>query len=217
MGTIDLIGYHIGVDARYGALEEIKELLYNILIYTRVINKGGLEMEYPHLVRVDPKAENKLPDPHNKIFRLENGQLVSVTDIMDWHLFSNPKNVTELPKNEQIVLAVKFTNGFEHRTFSGDWVKLTSLLIRIKIFIRSETLSWEAATYEQRGWGEVAWVLRARADLDGQAFDIITPLKRVAPGEYRMGRPIIMGDHDAFLSLGGKGYKAKRYADNEDA
>ena len=47
MGTIDLIGYHIGVNARYGALEEIKELLYNVLIYTCVINKGGLEIKSP--------------------------------------------------------------------------------------------------------------------------------------------------------------------------
>jgi len=179
----------------------------------RYVQLKGLQFKYPHLVKIDPQASNKLPNPHEKIFRIEDGRLVSVTDIMDWHLFGNPNNLAELPRNQQIPLGVNITGGFEHRTYSGDWVKLTNLLIHIELSISSKTLNWTAETYEQRGWGEVAWVLRGSSELDSKIFDIITPLKRIAPGEYRMGRPITMGDYDAFLSLGDTGYKAKRYVD----
>ena len=178
----------------------------------------GLQMKGQHLFRVDPNAKgDERPNPHEKIFRLPGGPLLSATDIVDWYLFSNPKNIHELPKNKQITLGVRFNWGFneelQYKDFGGNWVFLESLLIQIKIFIRSELLSWEASTYEQRGWGEIAWVLHASTVLDGKAFDIITPLKRVSPGEYRMGQPITIGDRDAFLSIGGTGYKAERYTD----
>ena len=67
--------------------------------------------------------------------------------------------------------------------------------------------------YEQIEWGELAWVLRAKAKVEGKMFDVLIPLKRVAPGEYRMGRPITMSDHDTFISIGGQGYRAERYSD----
>lgn len=173
----------------------------------------GLRIEYQHLVRKDPHAKNELPNPHEKIFRIEDGQLVSVTDIMDWHLFSNPNNIVELPKNQQIIQGVYFTDCFEHKTHGGDWVKLKSLLIQIKLSISSEILNWETATYEQRGWGEVGWVLKASTLFHSKKVDIITPFNRVGAGEYCMGRPITMSDYDTFLSINGKGYKAERYED----
>jgi len=178
----------------------------------------GLQMKGQHLFRLDPNARgDERPNPHEKMFRLPSGPLLSATDIVDWHLFSNPKNIHELPRNEQITLGVRFNwdfnKGLQYKDFGGNWVFLESLLIHIKIFIRSELLSWEASTYEQRGWGEIAWVLHASTMLDGRAFDIITPLKRVSPGEYLMGRPIVIGNHDAFLSMAGTGYKAGPYID----
>lgn len=179
----------------------------------RYVQLKGLQFKYPHLVRIDPQASKKLPNPHEKIFRTIDRRLVSVTDIMDWHLFGNPNNLAELPRNKQIVLGVNITGGFEHRTFNRDWVKLTNLLIQIELSISKKTLNWEAAIYEQRGWGEVAWVLRGSSELDGKKFDIVTPLMRIAPGEYRMGHPIILGDYDAFISLGNTIIKAERFKD----
>ncbi|MBA7542025.1 hypothetical protein ES705_34341 [subsurface metagenome] len=133
---------------------------------------------------------------------------------MDWHLFGNPKNLNELPKNIKFALSVEFRDKFEHLTYSGRWIKIKKLIIQLELFIESKTINWGAATYEQRGWGEIGWLLQASTILDGKSFDIITPIKRVAPGKYNMGRPIIMGDHDAFLSIGEKGYKTHRYSDN---
>jgi hypothetical protein len=180
----------------------------NVVQYHKLM---GLQMKYPHLVKIDPK--HKLPNPEDKIFRLRNGRLVSTTDIMDWHLFGNPKNIMELPKNKHISLTVNFKGIFEHKTHSGKWINLEWLRIHIQLLIRSQKITWEFARYEQRHWGEIAWVLRATAMVGSNQYNLVIPLKRVGPGEYRMGRPVILGDIDAFISIGNQGYKAERYTD----
>lgn len=180
----------------------------DVVQYDRLM---GLQMKYPHLVRVDPKP--KLPNPEDKIFRLRDGRLVSTTDIMDWHLFGNPKNIMELPPNKHISLTVNFTGLFEHKTYSGEWIKLEWLRIHIQLLIRLHKITWEFASYEQRHWGKFAWVLRATAMMHTTPYNLIIPIKRIGPGEYSMGRPVILGDADAFMSIGNQGYKAERYTD----
>lgn len=186
-----------------------------ILDVVTYIKLNGYEMEHQHLIRVN--LNKSLPNPFEKIFRINEDQLLSPTDIVDWHLFGIPKNLDELPRDKDFALVVEFKDEFEHLTYSGKWVGLKRLKISIDLRISSKTVNWEAATYEQRGWGEISWVLRASTIVDGKPFDLITPLSRVAPGKYSMGRPIIMGDHKAFLSLGEKGYKTHRYSDNHDS
>ena len=177
----------------------------------------GLQMEYQHLVRMDPSGNNELPNPHDKVFRVEGNKEVSVTDIMDWHLFKTPKNLEELPVNQVVPLIVNFHDQydgfFEHKTFDGKWVKLKSLKINFRLFIKTVKLSWELEKYDQVGWGEIGWVAKATTNIDGKPFHIITPIKRIGHGEYSFGRPVTMSDSDAFISLGDKVYKAERYND----
>ena len=59
----------------------------------------------------------------------------------------------------------------------------------------------------------MGWVLKAATELDGKKFDVIAPLKPVAPGEYSLGRSITLSDHDAFIAIGTRGYKAARFRD----
>jgi hypothetical protein len=108
----------------------------------------GLQIKYQHLVQMDPHASKKLPNPHEKIFRIEDGCLVSVTDIMDWHLFGNPNNLAELPRNQQITLGVNITGGLEHRTYRGDWVKIDSFLIQIDEVVKLNVTDEIANTKE---------------------------------------------------------------------
>lgn len=174
----------------------------------------GLEMVFGHLVKKDPNQ--KLPSPHDKVFR-SKGHLMSITDIIDWHLFGKPENIDELPKNNQFSLVVTYGKEietiFEYKTHTGLWVPLQTLKIHIKLQIHQKEIAWESMMYEQRDWGEIAWVLRATATVSTKQYDLVIPFKRIAPGEYSMGRPIILGDFDAFLAVGKKGFKAKRYTD----
>lgn len=172
----------------------------------------GLQMQYEHLVRINPNVDSQLPDKNEKIFRCENGHMVSVTDLLDWHLFSNPSNINELPENQKFTLGMNLSGYLEHK-LGNNWIRLKHLLVNVNMFISSEILELEANMYEQIEWGELAWVLRAKAKVEGKMFDVLIPLKRVAPGEYRMGRPITMSDHDTFISIGGQGYRAERYSD----
>lgn len=177
----------------------------------------GLQMEGEHVFRVDPKNHNKPqdPDPHQKMFRLKDGRLLSATDIVDWHLFAHPKNLSALPKSQPIPLVVKFewgwNEGLQFQDFGGTWVFLKGLLIQIRIHIRTQPLDWTLSAYEQRGWGEAAWILRGSAIIGGDSFDVAAPLKQVAPGHYSMGHPVTLGDFDAFVAFGDAGYMAQQF------
>lgn len=190
--------------------------LLDVVRYEKLV---GVKMEGQHLFRVDPANPNpkEPPDPHFKMFRLKTGELLSATDVIDWHLFANPKNVGDLPKGQLFTLGVQFdwewNEGLEVEDFSGTWVPLKSLLLQIKLHIRSEPLDWSVLAYEQRGWGDAAWVLRGRSKIGANIFDVITPLKRISPGQYELGHPTAMGNLDAFFAIGKSGIKAHRYVD----
>ena len=182
------------------------------------IRLPGMQMEGEHLMATDPNRDpSELPDPHEKMFRVQGDKLVSATDLMDWHLFGSPENIAALPKNKQITLGVKFaredSQGIEYQDFHGNWVRLRWLLIHLELEIQSREVSWDAAKYEQRGWGELAWVLRATADIDGAQMEIVTPLSTIGPGEFKVGHPILLGEFDAFVAIDGAGYEAKPYQD----
>ena len=166
---------------------------------------------------MDPSSKNELPNPFAKVFRVHGTKEISVTDIMDWHLFGTPNNIEELPVNQVVPLIVEFKNQeglFEHKTYDGKWVKLRRLKINFRLYIKKERIDWELAKYEQVGWGEIGWAAKASAIIDGKPFQIITPIKHIAHGEYSFGRPIVMSDSDAFISLGDNGYKAEQYRDS---
>ncbi len=175
----------------------------------------GLQMELEHLVRQDKNKSNSLPNPFQKIFRVNEDELLSVTDIMDWHLFQNPKNLQELPINETIPLLVKITFPdsvqFELNINSDKWIKLRSLKINFRLTIRNKKLHWNLECYEQIGHGEMGWI--AKATSDDNKYNIMTPIKYVSEGQYSFGRPVTMNDNDAFITLGDKGFKAEYYSD----
>ena len=105
----------------------------------------GLQMEYEHIVPMNPSSKNELPNPFAKVFRIQGTKEISVTDIMDWHLFGTPKNLEELPVNQVIPLIVNFNNlegFFEHKTLYGKWVKLRRLKINFRLFIKKEKNNW---------------------------------------------------------------------------
>jgi hypothetical protein len=194
-----------------------KSSIHNKLEVVRYDRLNGLQFEGEHVFRVDPinPSPKESPNPHEKIFRLQDGRLISPTDIIDWHLFSSPNNINALPKNTPFSLGVKFqwewNQGMQYQDFGGTWVYLKNLLISISVFIYEVDIEWNARVYEQIGWGEVAWALRGNANLHGKPFDIIAPLVCPKPGVYYLGKPVILGDHDAFVAFGEKGYKAERY------
>jgi len=175
----------------------------------------GLEMAYEHLIKKEPCQSNQLPNPFEKIFRVNGDELLSVTDIMDWHLFNNPKNLQELPINKDIPLLVKIdfpaTELFEYEICTDQWMKLRSLKINFRLIIRNKKLNWNLERYEQVGHGEMGWI--AKATSDDKKYNIMTPIKYVSEGQYSFGRPVTMNDNDAFVALGDKGFKAEYYSD----
>ncbi len=72
-------------------------------------------------------------------------------------------------------------------------------------------MEWEAQSYEQLKWGNIAWALRGNAQLGNRNIEIVAPIINVASGEYHLRTPVVLSDHDAFIAIGSKGYKAERY------
>jgi hypothetical protein len=201
--------------------ETLSSIFSTELELVRYDELTGLQMEGKHLMKIDPEAKNKNPDPHNKMFRLPDGREISATDFIDWHLFSKPENIKVLPKNQQITIGIKYEwgygEGLQYKDFGGTWVPLKSLLIHIKLFVENHELSISIYQYEQLKWGEIGWALRGEASIKGKPFDIVIPVRKVSPGEYSFGRPITLGDYDAFIAIGNTGYKANLYTDVSDA
>lgn len=189
-----------------------------VVRYERLL---GIHMEGHHLFRMDPKNPNpnEAPDPHAKIFQLTDGRLLSATDLVDWHLFSNPKNISELPKGQLFNLGVRFQWNWDEalrvQDFGETWVPIKNLLIQIRLHIRKVPLEWNMSAYEQRGWGDAAWMLRGRAKLGKDTFDVVVPMTRSSPGSYLMGHPTVLGNLDAFFALGDSGIKAHRFSDEQ--
>jgi hypothetical protein len=179
---------------------------------------NGYQMEGHHVMRIDPN-ENPLrhPNPHEKIFKLPDDRLLSPTEILDWHFFSMPKHVEELPKNTAVTVGAVFNWDWEDairfQDFGGTWVPLKQLTLSITLSVSETEIEWEGSAYEQIGWGEIGWALRGHATSSGQAVDLIAPLVKVASGVYYLRSPVVIGDHDSFFSFQGQSHKATRFSD----
>lgn len=180
---------------------------------------NGLQMEGEHVMRLNPLNPHPKhpPNPHEKIFKLSDGKLISPTDLLDWHFFSTPSNLASLPKHTQVTVGVNFqwgwNQGLQYKDFGENWVYLKRLLLSISLYIYDVDMEWEGRAYEQLGWGELGWALRGHSEVSGKRLELIAPLVCSAPGEYFLKTPIVLGDHDAFFSIGEKGYKAENYSD----
>lgn len=175
----------------------------------------GLEIEYIHLIRMNPDDKKELPSPHEKVFKI-NDHLLSVTDIMDSHFFKTPKNLEKLPSNKTIPLIVEFTklgNNFEHKTYDGNWIKVKRLKVNFRLFIKHENCKWELESYEQDGYGQVGWISKVKTIIDGNIFHAIQPIKLVSKNQYYFGKVIMMTEHDVFINHNGTTYKAEQYSD----
>jgi len=174
-----------------------------------------LQIEYEHLVKMNSKDKKELPSPHEKIFKA-NEHLLSVTDIMDSHFFKTPKNLEELPKDETIPLIVNFTelgDNFEYKTYDGDWIKVKSMKVNFRLFIKHKKCEWELESYEQDGYGQVGWVSKIKTVIDDKIFHAIQPIKLVSKSQYCFGKVIMMSEHDVFINQNGITYKAEQYKD----
>lgn len=170
----------------------------------------GLRLEHEHVVRQDPSGE--LPSPFAKVFRVAGERPISVTDLMDQHLFGNPGNLETLPSNGSVItLGVDFKQltNLEHLTVDGKWVRLKSLKIAMRLSVAETEIEWEDAKYDQLGFGDMGWALKGTAIVAGDKVEMVAPLKHLGPGQYVIGRPITLSNHDLFVSIGGRGYQSQ--------
>jgi hypothetical protein len=179
---------------------------------------NGYQMEGHHLMRIDPNENPvRYPNPHEKIFKLPDDRLLSPTDFLDWHFFSTPKNLEELPKGTLVTVGAVFNwdrdDAVRFQDFGGTWVPLKWVTLYISLSVSETEIEWEGSAYEQTGWGEIGWVLRGHATFEGRSVDLIAPLVRVASGEYYLRSPVVIGDFDAFFSFQGQSHKASRFSD----
>ena len=112
-------------------------------------------MTYVHVVRQNPNAPPGHPDPFAKVFRIGGTKLVSATDMMDRHLFGEPKNLEGLPGGQVVLLIVDFRfnpdSQFEHLTEYSDWVGLCRLRLNFRLTIVTKPLTWASSTYVKVG------------------------------------------------------------------
>lgn len=164
---------------------------------------------------IDP---SKPPDPHYKMF-LPHGtdKPQSATEVTDWHLFANPKNVKALPHTGEMVhlkysYDVDPTKPWKFITKTG-WVPLKRFEISIKLSIDSHPIDWEQNYYEQVGEGEVGWILKGTANYGGKDTVVYLPLRKEDDGLYSAGRATAMSENAVtFVGYGDVGHRAEEFS-----
>lgn len=185
---------------------EMKRVRYDQLV--------GLQWMHVHLVRQDPHKKQSLPNPFEKVLYFDNGHQLSVSDLMDLHLFKTNKHLDELPIKEKIPLIVNFeweyTQAPSTMTDFQGLVKIKWLKINFILSIFIDKIDWTTESYEQYNWGELAWCLTGRST---SGAHIIVPMHQESPGNYRIGRLISLHEENlqAFLSIDSRGYKATKF------
>ncbi len=172
---------------------------------------------YPvHQPEVLPKI--KLRD---KIFRFADGVERTPVDIVDVFLFKDSTTLSEYPIGKSfsfnlVIDASDLKFKVLGKTPNGEWAPLQKLYIRMRLFISTREMIWNLSEYRQLRWeDELAWVIRGETSDMQEKSVIIAPLTRVDPGKYRMETPYALSKFDMYIALGEKGYKVKRYLDDE--
>lgn len=214
----------IGPNVRLFTLKQLENLDGNMLPPSIMGNKiehvtyeklDGLSVIPEHLFQMHPDINLKnLPDPHYKMFMpYPNKEFVSATDVTDWHLFANPKNMKELPKNDE-----KFTLKYGYdcdqkkpwrfKSKNGS-IGIKRFDIQIQLRIKEFPIDWEQNQYKQLGHGEVGWLLKGKADIKGNNTTVYIPLRKESDELYYAGQPYAENDFgDTFVQYGKKGFKA---------
>lgn len=180
------------------------------------IKLNALQMRGEHLMKLDPKANPKAPpDMTEKMFKFPDGNIVAAEDIFDWHFFRSSKHLDELPRNKRITVQINYEwppgQGIFYRDFGGTWVPLSQFVGQMHLDISEHELTWTTSEYSHVDFAGEAWAVSGTADVNGQKLDIVTPLKNDRPGAYSAGRPVVMGNFAAFMSINGTVYKAERF------
>lgn len=175
----------------------------------------AMEIVFVHLIRGNPNDSDQVPNPFDKIFRINGEEEIATNDLLDWHFFKTGYDHKSLPTDQQISVIIDFTNvnGLEHKTFDGTWIGLRQLKIHLQLFITMKKMTWQLDRYEQLGWGELGWVARGLTIINGKEVHIVIPIKKVGENEYSFGQPISLGEMDTFISLGKTNLEAKLYSD----
>lgn len=185
---------------------ELKRVRYDELL--------GLQWEHIHLVRRNTKKKQDLPDPFQKLLKFDNDQLLSVSDLMDIHLFKTDKHLDSLPIKENISLRVQFAWQTDEapsiETEYQGWVKIKWLKVDFRLSIFLDEIKWATESYQQYNWGDLAWCLTGTTD---SGLHVVVPLHQEKPGNYRLGRLVSLDDKEmqAFMSVDSRGYKSIKF------
>jgi hypothetical protein len=175
----------------------------------------GIRIDPVHLYQMHPDIDPKnLPDPHYKMFiPYPKKEFVSATEVTDWHLFANPKNLDELPK-DGTKFTLKFGYDFDQKKpwrfkSNNGSVLLKRLDIQIQLTINEYSIDWEQSKYEQLGQGEIGWLLKGTTSYKGKEVKIYIPLRKETDELYYAGQPYTENKSgDTFVQYGKKGFKA---------
>lgn len=173
----------------------------------------GAQFEFIHLVRVDPKRDQSAPpDPHAKILRLGEHE-ISLTDIIDRHLFEKPANLEALPRAGSFSLRIDLSASGHllAKTHDDQWIALKRLSVLVDLTTTVAPIQWEDARYEQLGAGTLAWALSGKCTLHGETIEVVAPLRQVSPGCFTIGRPMAISDHDLFFAIDSQGYRVAKF------
>ena len=183
-------------------------------IYEKLI---GMEYVPIHLMNVDAKKPKFRPNPSpfEKIFRAENGNLISVNDLMDLHFFKEKENLNSLPIQDNIKVSVHFKwDGIEGLEFMSDyngWMKMKELLVHFQLSKKKTAIKWNASEYRQINFGELGWVLSGTFKTGTNINNIIIPIEKNDQNQYFLGKATMLNDIDAFIEVGKTSFKVAKF------
>ena len=198
------------VDQWLDGVGGLQSVLQNVTYHKML----GIDIIPIGLIRANPNKEaTKVVNPHLEMFVDDKGTSVTPSMIFDMRLFGSPADLAKLPVGEDIVLGqpTEFPVGkLWYKNFDGTKVPVKSIQINMSLRIDNYPIEWIATKYEQLE-DELGWILSGKSKLPSGEVELVIPFRSTdVAGQYMMGRPLSVSDHDIFVQSGNRGFPGGR-------
>jgi len=139
--------------------------------------------------------------PEERIFRVERSHVLSASDVLDFHFFSQPERLTEIPVGKLARVQVRFPAGLlEYEALdTGEWLETEYVLLTIDVVRYEAKIEWGAVDYVQDE--RLAWIMKGTLETSNGTVDVVAPVTEIGEGAYRVGRPQILSQTDIGLFM----------------
>ena len=184
------------------------------------VSIDGLRVEGHHLMKVKEGDKESSKNPADGVFKSSDSEsILSTADVADSRIFSNPQQLEQFsPDGTEYPIQMDYQwndwTGLHYRDVGNKWVPIRNLSIRLTIRRRIASIEWNFVEYFQNDWGNgIAWAVRGDGEHNTEKMTVVLPIKKLGNTNYVFGKPMVIGNFDAFILVNDTLIKASNFDD----